>query len=182
MVSAAASDTTMEPYEHFLTTSLCYAQDQVRTHPEHSGTWPKDPNAISLFDVLGLDLHKKPFRPIRESLYPEGKNGKEAKEALENKAVDWTEAKKILGNEDIPDQEVMEFLRTGVNQTALMEMPGPDINRLMDMTMRWMVHTVLSDEDKRLLYQARFLPRLKRGELQRFCDDIMEKSYSHDEL
>jgi hypothetical protein len=182
MVSAAASDTTMEPYEHFLTTSLCYVQDQVRTHPEHSGVWPKDPNAISLFDVLGLDPYQKPFRPVRESIYPEGKNGKEAKEALENKAVDWKEAKKILGNGDMPDHEVIEFLKTGVNQTALIQMPGPDIDRLMDMTMRYMAHTVLSDQDRRLVYQVKFLPRLKSGELQKFCDDIMEKHYSHDEL
>ncbi|CAG7557874.1 unnamed protein product [Fusarium equiseti] len=181
MVSAADSD-TMDPYEHFLTTSLCYVQGQVRTHPEHSGIWPKDPNAISLFDVLGLDPYQKPFRPIRESVYPKGKNGKEAREALEKKAVDWKEAKKMFGNEDMPDHEVIEFLKTGVNHTALMVMPGPDIDRLMDMAMRWMVHTVLSDEDKRLLYQVKFLPRLKRGELQKFCDDVMERSSSHDEL
>lgn len=99
ILSAAASDTTIDPYEHSITVSLYYVEDQVRTHPQNSGVWPKDPNSISLFDVLGLDAYKKPFRPVRESLYLHGKNGKQAKEALEDKAVDWNEPRKTLGNE-----------------------------------------------------------------------------------
>ena len=182
ILSAAASDTTIDLYEHSITVSLCYVQDQVRTHPQNSGVWPKDPNSISLFDVLGLDSYKKPFRPIRDSLYLDGKNGKEAREALENKAVDWNQAKKILGKEKMSDEEVSYFLRTGVNQTALMEIPGPGIDRLMDMAMRYMVHAVSSHEDRRVVYQVKFLPRLKRGDLQKFCEDIMEEMFSHDEL
>ena len=96
--------------------------------------------------------------------------------------MDWNEAKKILGNEDMSDKEVSDFLRTGVNRTALMEVPGPGIHRLMPMAIRYMVHAVLSDENSRVVYQVKFLPRLKRGELQKFCEDTMEKAYSHDEL
>lgn len=80
------------------------------------------------------------------------------------------------------DEEVSYFLRTGVNQTALMEVLNHGIDRPMDMVMRYMVHAVLSHEDRRVVYQVKFLPRLKRGDLQKFCEDIMEETFSHDEL
>lgn len=97
--------------------------------------------------------------------------------------MDWKEAKEILGNDDMSDEKVScFFLRSGVNQTALMEIPGPGIDRLMDMAMTYMVHAVLSHEDRRVVYQVNFIPRLKRGELQKLCENIMEETYSYDEL
>ena len=96
--------------------------------------------------------------------------------------MDWNEAKKILGNDDMSDKEVSDFLRTGVNQTALMEVPDHAIDRLMDMAMRYMVHAVLSDENKRVVYQVKFLPQLKRGELRKYCQGIIEHAHGHDEL
>ncbi|CEI65560.1 hypothetical protein FVEN_g8821 [Fusarium venenatum] len=184
MVLAAASTTGLElPEEYSYAKAICFAQDQVRTDHQHSGFSSKDPNTISLSDVLGLDPYQKPFHPLVESLSPDGKNWKEAKEALESTRVDWEEAKMLLRNKAMSDQEVVDVLINAANETALLNQPDSVVDKLAAMAMKYMVHNLLSHEGIRLIYQWKFLPFIERpGALQKFCNDVLVEANRHDEL
>ncbi|KAG8675850.1 hypothetical protein FPOAC1_001845 [Fusarium poae] len=184
MVLAAASSTGLElPEEYSYAKAICFVQDQVRNNHQNSDALSKDPDKVSLFDVLGLDPYQKPFHPLVESLSPDGKNWKEAKEALENTRVDWKEAKNILRNKAMSDQEVVDVLINAANETALLKEPDSVIDKLTEMAMKYMVHNLLSNEGIRLMYQWKFLPLIERpGALQKFCSDVLVEANSHDEL
>lgn len=181
---AKASDTSIgSPAEYPYIKAICLLQDKLRTHHQHSGALSKIPGEIFLFDVLGLDPNQKPFHPIVDSLYPEGKNGKEAKEAIENKRVDWKKAARLLGNRAMSDQEAKDALFKAANSSTLLWVPTLVLDRLTDMVIKDTVHKVLSNEETRLMYQWKFLPLIERpGAVEKFCDDVLEEADSHDEL